>query len=289
MKKINWKELGMDILVDIVAGMIIAIGMYNFALNANFPVAGFSGIAIILYHLVGLPIGAGTIVLNIPVAIFCYKFLGKEFFFKSMKSMVISSLLMDYVAPLLPVYNGDRLLAALCMGVLCGVGYAMIFMRSSSTGGQDFITMAIKKVKPHMSLGNITFGFDIFTIALGYIVVFKDMDGLIYGVIVTYLLATVMDRIMYGIDEGKMTLIVTEHGDEVAEHIDAYSGRGSTLLKGVGSYSKREKDVVMCACNNKQMYTIKKIAHQVDPKAFTIIMESNEVVGEGFKEEIKEL
>ncbi len=289
MKKINWKELGIDILVDIVAGMIIAIGMYNFALNANFPVAGFSGIAIILYHLVGLPIGAGTIILNIPVAIFCYKFLGREFFFKSVKSMVISSLLMDYVAPLLPVYNGDRLLAALCMGVLCGVGYAMIFMRSSSTGGQDFITMAIKKVKPHMSLGNITFGFDIFTIALGYIVVFKDMDGLIYGVIVTYLLATVMDRIMYGIDEGKMTLIVTEHGDEVAAHIDAYSGRGSTLLKGVGSYSKREKDVVMCACNNKQMYTIKKIAHQVDPKAFTIIMESNEVVGEGFKEEIKEL
>lgn len=289
MKKINWKELGIDILVDIVAGMIIAIGMYNFALNANFPVAGFSGIAIILYHLIGLPIGAGTIVLNIPVAIFCYKFLGKEFFFKSLKSMVISSVLMDYVAPLFPVYDGDRLLAALCMGVLCGIGYAMIFMRSSSTGGQDFITMAIKKVKPHMSLGNITFGFDIFTIALGYIVVFKDMDGLIYGVIVTYLLATVMDRIMYGIDEGKMTLIVTEHGDEVAEHIDAYSGRGSTLLKGVGSYSKREKDVVMCACNNKQMYTIKKIAHQVDPKAFTIIMESNEVVGEGFKEEIKEL
>ena len=283
------KELLIDILIDVVAGMIIAIGVYNFALNANFPVAGFSGIAIIMYHLFGLPVGAGTIVLNIPVAIFCYKFLGRTFFFKSVKSMVISSLLMDYVAPLLPVYNGDRLLAALCMGVLCGIGYAMIFMRSSSTGGQDFITMAIKKVKPHISLGNITFGFDIFTILLGFIVVFKDMDGLIYGVIVTYLMATVMDRIMYGIDEGKMTLIVTEHGDEVAKHIDEYTGRGSTILHGTGSYSKRKKDVIMCACNNKQMYTIKKMAHQVDPKAFTIIMESNEVVGEGFKEEIKEL
>lgn len=289
MKKINWKELGIDILVDIAAGMILAIGIYNFALNADFPVAGFSGIAIILYHLFGIPVGAGTIALNIPVAIFTYKFLGREFFIKSMKSMIISSLLMDYVAPLLPVYNGDRLLAALCMGVLCGIGYAMIFMRASSTGGQDFITMAIKKVKPHMSLGNITFGFDIFTILLGTVIVFNDVDGLIYGVIVTYLMATVMDRIMYGIDEGKMTLIVTEHGDDVASQIDAYSGRGSTILHGTGSYSKRKKDVVMCACNNKQMYTIKKIAHQVDPKAFTIIMESNEVVGEGFKEEIKEL
>lgn len=109
--------------------------------------------------------------------------------------------------------------------------------------------------------------------------------GFIYGVLVTYLMAIVMDRILYGIDEGKMTFIVTEHGEEVSKHIDAYSGRGSTILRGMGSYSKQEKDVVMCACNNKQMYTIKKMVHKIDPQAFTIIMESNEVVGEGFKEE----
>ena len=289
MNQTKVKELAMDILVDVVAGMVIAIGVYNFALNANFPVAGFSGIAIILYHLFRIPVGIGTILLNIPVSIFCYKFLGRTFFLKSVKSMIISSILMDYVAPMFPVYNGSRLLAALCMGVLCGGGYAAIFMRGSSTGGQDFITMAIKKVKPHMTIVVITFGFDICTILLGTILVFKDVDGLIYGIIVTYLMAIVMDRIMYGIDEGKMTLIVTEHGDEVAEQIDEYSGRGSTILQGMGSYSKKKKDVVMCACNNKQMYTIKKMVRQIDPQAFTIIMESNEVVGEGFKEEISEI
>lgn len=286
MKKVNWKTLGIDIVIDVVASIIIAIGIYNFALNANFPVAGFSGIAIILYHLFGIPIGIGTIVLNIPVSVFCYKFLGKEFFFRSLKSMLISSFFIDYVAPLFPVYEGSRFLAALCMGVLSGIGYAMIFMRGSSTGGQDFITMSVKKVKPHMSLGIITFIIDMVTIVLGSVLVFKDVDGFIYGVIVTYLMAIVMDKIMYGIDEGKMTLIVTEHGEEVAKHIDEYSGRGSTILKGVGSYSKKEKAVVMCACNNKQMYTIKKLAHKIDPKAFTIIMESNEVLGEGFKEEV---
>ena len=236
-----------------------------------------------------LPVGAGTIILNVPVAIFCYKFLGKEFFLKSMKSMIISSLLMDYVAPLFPVYDGSRLLAALCMGVLCGIGYAKIFMRGASTGGQDFISVAIKKVKPHITLGIITFVLDICTIILGTALVFKDIDGLIYGVVVTYLMAMVMDRIMYGIDEGKMTLIVTDKGAEIAEQIDAYSGRGSTILKGIGSYSKKDKDVVMCACNNKQMYTIKKMVHTIDPKAFTIIVESNEVVGEGFKEELPDI
>ena len=287
MRRINWKEWGMDVLVDIAASMLIAVGIYNFALNANFPVAGFSGIAIIMYHLFGIPVGIGTVFLNIPVAIFCYRFLGKTFFLKSAKTMLISSAFIDYVAPLFPVYDGSRLLAALCMGILGGAGYAIVFMRGSSTGGQDFISMAIKKVKPHVTLGIITFVLDTTTIILGSLIVFKDIDGFIYGIMVTYLMAIVMDRILYGIDEGKMTLIVTERGAEVAEYIDEYSGRGSTILQGMGSYSKKHKDVVMCACNNKQMYTIKKMVRQIDPKAFTIIMESNEVVGEGFKEEVQ--
>ena len=286
MKQIRWKELGTDILVDIAASMLIAVGVYNFALNANFPVAGFSGVAIILYHLFGLPVGVGTVILNIPVAIFCYRFLGRVFFFKSVKTMIISSVFIDYIAPFFPVYEGDRLLAALCMGILSGAGYAIVFMRGSSTGGQDFISMAVKKVKPHVTLGIITFVLDTVTIVLGSLVVFKDIDGFIYGVMVTYLMAIVMDRILYGIDEGKMTLIVTENGAEVAESIDEYSGRGSTILQGMGSYSKKHKDVVMCACNNKQMYAIKKMVRQIDPNAFTIIMESNEVVGEGFKEDV---
>ena len=256
MNYLKWKEVAVDLLVDIIASMAIAVGVYNFALNANFPVAGFSGIAIIIYHLTGIPVGVGTLILNIPVAIFCYKFLGSRF------------------------------LAALCMGVLCGFGYAVIFMRGSSTGGQDFISMAVKKVKPHISLGIITAVQDFSTILLGSILVFKDVDGFIYGIIVTYIMTLIMDKILYGMDEGKMTLIVTERGEELAVQIDEYTGRGSTILRGMGSYSKRKKDVIMCACNNKQMYTIKKMVHALDPEAFTIIVESNEVVGEGFKVEI---
>lgn len=152
MENAKVKDWVLDIGADLIGGILIAVGIYNFALHANFPVAGFSGIAIILYHIFGLPIGIGTILLNVPVSIFCYKFLGKGFFFRSVKSMVISSLLMDYVAPLFPVYDGERLLAALCMGVLCGLGYALIFMRDSSTGGQDFITVSIRKIRPHLTL-----------------------------------------------------------------------------------------------------------------------------------------
>lgn len=289
MNKAIIKNIAMDILYDIIAGLLIGIGLHNFALNAEFPVAGFSGIAIVLYHLFGLPIGLGTILLNVPVAIFCYRFLGKAFFVKSVKTIVITSLIIDHIAPLFPVYDGSRLLAAICVGVFCGIGYAMIFTRGSSTGGQDFISVSIKQVKPHMTLGIITFLLDLVTIVIGFIVVFKDVDGLIYGILVTYLMAVVMDRVLYGTNEGKMTLIVTSKGPEISKQIDNYSGRGSTILKGKGSFSGEEKDVVMCACNNKQMYTIKKIAHKIDPAAFTIIVESNEVVGEGFSDSNKKL
>ena len=104
---------------------------------------GFSGISIIFYRLFHIPIGFSTILLNIPVAILCYKLLGKKFFISSIRCMIVSSLIIDYVAPLFPVYQGDRLLAALCTGVFGGIGYAMIYTRNSSTGGSDFIIMAV--------------------------------------------------------------------------------------------------------------------------------------------------
>ena len=284
MENAKVKDWVLDIGADLIGGILIAVGIYNFALHANFPVAGFSGIAIILYHIFGLPIGIGTILLNVPVSIFCYKFLGKGFFFRSVKSMVISSLLMDYVAPLFPVYDGERLLAALCMGVLCGLGYALIFMLDSSTGGQDFITVSIRKIRPHLTLGVLTMIFDSTTILLGTLIVFHEIDGLLYGIIVTFLISTVMDHFMYGIYKGKLTFVVTEHGKAVVDAIDKISGRGATIVKGVGGYSLKEKDIVLCACNNKEMYQIKRRVHEIDPDAFTMIVESNEVVGEGFQE-----
>ena len=137
------KDLAKDLAYDIVGSLLIAVGIYNFALYANLPLAGISGICLILYKITGLPIGVGTVILNIPIALLCYKLLGHHFFFRSIKSMLISSFFNDVVAPLYPVYQGDRLLAAVCSGVISALGYAIIYLRNSSTGGSDFIIMAV--------------------------------------------------------------------------------------------------------------------------------------------------
>ena len=282
MKKYLKKELISDISFEILGSFLIAIALYNFALMAKFPMTGFSGISMILYRLFGLPIGVTTIILNIPVAILCYKLLGKGFFLRSVRCMVISSIFIDYIAPLFPVYNGDRLLASICTGVLGGLGYSLIYMRNSSTGGSDFIIMAVKALKPHISLGKIAFLSDVLIIIAGGII-FKDMDGVIYGMIINYIFAIAVDKIMYGINAGKLTLIITNHGSKIANIIDEYCGRGTTIIEAKGGYKQDNRDVVICACSNKEMFMVEKAVKKIDPNSFTIIMESNEVLGEGFK------
>ena len=83
------KTFLIDILLDIVGGCFIAIGVYNFAVASGFPVAGISGIAIVFYYFWKIPIGTMTTILNIPIILICYKLLGKQFFLRSIKTMLI--------------------------------------------------------------------------------------------------------------------------------------------------------------------------------------------------------
>ncbi len=281
LKKIFSKNTVIDLLFELAGSFLVAVAIYNFASPARFPMTGFSGLALILHRLFSLPIGATIILMNIPLALFTYKTLGHGFFFRSIRCMILSSLMLDFVAPLLPVYEGERLLAAVCIGVLSGFGYSLIYMRRSSTGGSDFIIMSLKKRRPHLSIGKIAFFCDAVIVLAGGIL-YQDMDGMIYGLMINYVVSLVVDRVMYGMNAGKMALIVTENGLALSEAIDVSSGRGSTILPARGGYSSGDKQVVMCACSNKEMYEVEKAVKQVDPDCFIIILESNEVVGDGF-------
>ena len=106
-RKAKLKEILMDLLFDIIGGILYAAGIYSFASQAEFAPGGISGLAIIINHFTQWPIGICTLVLNIPIVIICIRTLGKKFFFKSIKTMVISTVIIDFVFPLLPVYKGD--------------------------------------------------------------------------------------------------------------------------------------------------------------------------------------
>ena len=272
-----------DLLADCLGSFLIAIGVYNFAAASEFPVTGVSGLALVFYYYWKLPIGIMTMCLNIPIILICGRILGIKFMLKSLKTMLISTFFMDVVAPLFPIYRGELMLSCICMGLFAGIGYALIYMRNTSTGGTDFITMTIRALNPHLSLGKIIVVMDCSVLLLCGLLMGGNVDKIIYGLIGTYIMSIVVDKVMYGLDAGKLTLIVTEHGHAVAEKIDTLADRGSTLLKGIGSYSKSDKHVVMCACSSKQTSMVQQAVREVDSKAFLIIMEASQVRGNGFK------
>ncbi|MBQ6036265.1 MAG: YitT family protein [Lachnospiraceae bacterium] len=281
LKRVFGKHWAMDLLYEVAGSFLAAIAVYNFAVNAKFPMTGFTGLSMILYRLFGFQIGITQILLNIPVAVLCYKLIGRQFFARSIFCMVLSSLFIDYLAPLLPVYEGERFLSALCTGVVGGIGYALIYARNSSTGGSDFIVMAIKAKNQHLKLGTILFACDFIVVAIGGIL-FKDFDGVIYGLLINYMFAMIADRVLYGMNAGKLALIITDFGDLVSKKIDETCARGTTLISAEGGYKRDHRDIVLCACATKEMVIIEEAVKEVDPKAFTVILESNEVLGEGF-------
>ena len=279
---LSLKSLAVNVAADAAGGLLIGAATYNFAAAADLPLAGVNGIALIFYQLWEFPIGRMAMLMNIPIALVCFRILGRDFFLRSLRTILITSLIMDYVAPLLPLYTGDRLLACLSTGVLSGLGLAIIYMRDSSTGGTDFILLSLKAKHPHMSLGKLTLLLDCSVIFFSVLLVSRNIDGPIYGLISTYLASTVMDKVLYGLHAGKLTMIVTKDPPGAAREISRITGRGATFLKGVGSYSGQPRDVLLCACNNKEMYQIRRAVLALDPAAFLIILDSNEVVGEGF-------
>ena len=283
MDKKKIKNIALDLAADIVGSFLIAIGIYNFATASEFPVTGITGIAQVLYIYFGLPIGTMTTIINIPIILACVKVLGVKFVVKSLKTLLISNFFMDVVAPLLPIYEGDLMLSSICMGLFAGLGYALIFMRDSSTGGVDFISLTIRALKPHISLGRIIVIVDCALLLVCGILLGGNVDKIIYGLIATYIVSVVVDKVMYGLDAGKVTLIVTEKGYDVAEKIHELTERGATLLKAVGSHTKTDKQVVMCACSYKQMHMVQKAVKEVDSSAFLVMMEANQVRGEGFR------
>ena len=266
-KKINGKELVLDISYDIVGSVLYALGIYTFAKTADFAPGGLSGLALIMNHLWRFPIGITTLALNIPLIILSFKLVGRRFMFKSARTMIVCTIFLDLIFP----YTG----------VCLGAALALFYMRGSSSGGTDFLTMSIKAIKPHLSIGFVTMAIDLLIILLGW-PVFGNVDAVLYGLISAFVTSVVIDKIMYGMGAGKLILIITTKADEVSKKIDQISGRGSTAIRAIGTYTKEEKDVLLCACSSSQAYSVRSAAHEVDPDAFVMLTETSEVFGEGF-------
>ena len=122
------KKMIFMMIYDVIGSVFIGVSIVCFAVAADFAPGGVNGIAVMANYLANIPIGLATILINIPIILFTFRSLGKAFFLYSVKTMVISSFLIDYVLCRLPLYHGSRLLAAILAGITAGIGYSLIFL-----------------------------------------------------------------------------------------------------------------------------------------------------------------
>lgn len=267
---------------DIVGAFIYAAGVHCFTSAHHIAPGGVTGISIIINYLTGIPIGILVLLINIPLLLIGLKFLGRRFAIRTLTSVAILTFFLDYVVVKLPVYTGNTLLASLFGGVVMGAGLAIVFMGGSTTGGTDIVTKLLLQKHPYLQMGRIIFIIDLIIISASTIV-YKSLDSALYAIIAMFTTARVIDALLYGLDVGKLVLVISEKSDEIAQRIIHDLDRGVTLLKAAGGYSGKQQNVIMCAVRNSEYVKLKQLAHSIDPKSFVIVTSTSEVRGEGFK------
>ncbi len=281
-KKARIKTFVIDCLYDFAGSLIYGVGIICFTAPNEVAPGGVSGIATLINFLTGLPIGAMNFAINVPLIIIGFIVLGRAFTAKTLKSVVIMSIVLDTIVARFPVYMGDALLASLFGGVCMGAGLAIVFMRGSTTGGTDILGKLIQLKKPHISIGRVLLFMDCLVLAAAAFV-YNNIESSLFGLIAMFASAQVMDGILYGLDRGKLVYIVSSANLEIAKDIIASLNRSATILKGQGAYSGSQTDVIMVAVRKTEYYKLKKLVYERDHDAFIVVTEADQIVGEGWK------
>lgn len=270
-----------DTLIYVFGGALYSVSVNCFLSKNHILNGGFTGFATAINYLFSLPIGTVILLLNLPLFIIAFKKLGVRFVISTFWATFIMSALID-IGAFLPVYRGDLLLASVFGGVLSGAGLGIIFINGATTGGTDIIAKLICMKYPHISLGKIIFLIDLVIIILGGIV-YRNIESPLYASVVIFVSSQTVDYIIFGVHRSNLILIVTDKGNEMRSMIVHDINRGVTVLKGNGGYTNAEKDILICACYDNQTGKFIKKIKSFDEKAFLIITNAKEILGEGFK------
>lgn len=282
-------ELALDNLCWFIGCCLYAAAINFFNVPNNIAQGGFSGVAIVINYLTKLPVGAVNFVLNIPLFILAWIFVGKKFVYKSLWVTVMLSVIIDIMAALFDgyAYTGDKLLAAIFGGALSGAGVALVLMRGATTGGTDILSRLLRLIMPHISFGKFIMLTDLIVIATAAIV-FRSVESALYAAIVIFVSSRLIDYVLYGLDKGKMLMVVTDHAREVADSLTKNMPRGVTILPVTGGYTGEQKNMLVCVLRSNEVARTIKMIKSVDPNTFTIITEATEIIGKGFKSSIND-
>jgi uncharacterized membrane-anchored protein YitT (DUF2179 family) len=268
-------------LTGITIGSIIqALGIVLFLSPNKIAPGGFSGLSIIIYYLTGFPVGTMYFILNLPLFLIAGKKWGFNFIGLTLYGTIVSSFFIDLFSIYFLSLTSNPLLASIYGGVLVGIGVGIVFKNWGSTGGTDLLGQLI------YSFTGLSFGTSMFILDTSIVliagIVFRALEYSLYGMLALFISSKVVDAVQEGFLSAKTVFLISDYVDRIKIRIMDELERGVTELYVKGGYTGVEKKAIICVVHQREISKLKEIVHEEDPKAFVIIGDAREVIGEGF-------
>ncbi|PNR89832.1 hypothetical protein X925_01445 [Petrotoga sp. 9T1HF07.CasAA.8.2] len=282
-----------DYIIITVGTLITAIGLVLFMIPYNIIAGGVSGLAIILNNFFGWWVGVQMFAYNLILFFLGFWLLGIGFGIKSIYSAALLSFSTDFfqhglgwdqLIPSLMRETGNAglemsLLAAFYGALIAGFGMGLVIWKGATTGGTDIIAMIFNKYFS-LSVGTGLMIAD--TVITASSILISPLLPM-YGIIAIFVTARTIDGVIEGFESTRTILVISDHYDKIKEDIYNKLDRGVTFLKGVGSYTNQEKNIVMVTISRSEIGLLKNIVKERDSSAFMVILPNSEAIGYGFK------
>ena len=268
---------------------VVAVNYELFIFPNSFAPSGINGICTMIQHVFGISVGYLSLLVNIPLAIWCYIEVSKPVALRSMVYVGVFSvalLILDHVDLSAFAYSTEngtsKILGPLVAGIIMGYCYNLLMRSSAYSGGTDFISAIIHKRNPNKSVMGITFILNAIVAVGSYFVYDYQMEPVILCIIYSFASTTVGERLTKSGREAIRFEIVTDHPGEISKEIIAKTKHTTTVFPAKGMYSGRETNVLICIVNKTQAATVSRIIRKY-PRTFAVMGQVNAVMG-NFKE-----
>lgn len=282
-RKRKWYRNIIDYSGITIGTIVMAIAINMFLDPNTIAPGGVTGLGIVIKKVTNglIPVDVTNLVINIPLFIAGVIVLGKSFGAKTLYATFALSLAIRFIPN--SMATGDLLLASVFGGVLIGIGLGIVFKFGGTTGGTDLAGAILNKFFPGLSTAAHMMIIDLFVVITSGIVE-RNIETALYSVIALYILVKVIDIILEGISYAKAFFIISQDPEKMGKTILDELDRGVTVLKGKGMYTGDNRDVLLCVVNRAQVTKLKQVVHRIDSRAFVMVTDIHEVLGEGFKE-----
>ncbi len=265
----------------ILGNAILAMGTAAFVVPNGLISGGVTGIGLILQRLFGLPVDIGVFVADGVLFLLGAAVMGKAFAATIILSTIVYPTFFSLFGkiPFLTNLTDDKLMAAIYAGLLMGAGIGLVIKVGGSTGGMDIPPIILHKL----------FGLSIpVMISVGDILLllvqafYSSTEQVLYGILVVMLTSIVIDKVLIMGQKQTQVMVISPEYERINQAIHQKIDRGSTLIHATSGLEKQEQKVVLSVISNRQLNDLNELILQIDPQAYVIANEVNEVKGRGF-------